>query len=55
MEESNYLLDDWSGTTEGTGYIWSALTSFGVWPRGDYKVVWYVDGKEKLSVPFRVE
>lgn len=53
---SNYQIDEWSTTTDGTRYISVAVTRpYDGWPRGDYKVVLYIDGKEELSVPFTVE
>lgn len=53
---SNYLIDEWSTTTDGTQYISVSMTRpYDGWPRGEYKVVLYIDGKEKLSVPFTVE
>jgi len=40
----------------GTHYISTSMTRpYDGWPRGDYQVVLYIDGKEKLSVPFTVE
>lgn len=52
----NLLIDDWSVTTDGTHYISTSMTRpYDGWPRGDYQVVLYIDGKEKLSVPFTVE
>ncbi|HIE17300.1 MAG TPA: hypothetical protein EYP71_03800 [Dehalococcoidia bacterium] len=46
-------------TEEGSGYTATAyprppLPDY-TWPRGDYKVVIYVDDQEKASVSFRVE
>ncbi len=52
---SDYLIDETSRITEGSGYFSGSLTRpADGWPRGDYKVVWYVDGKEKLSLYFTV-
>ena len=52
---SNYLMDEWSTTTDGTGYISvSIIGPYAGWPKGDYKVILYVDDEEKLSVPFYV-
>jgi len=55
MEDlSNYLIDTWS-TTGGSGYLYASLTHpDNGWPKGDYQVVFYIDGKEELSVPFSV-
>lgn len=52
---TDYFLDDYELTADGTRYLSFSLTYTGEWPRGDYKVVLYVDGKEKSSVPFTVE
>ena len=49
---SDHLLGEYTVTTE---YISFSLSSTDVWPTGDYKVVLYIDGKEKLTVPFAVE
>ena len=52
---SNYLIDEVSLTAEG-GYIGFSLDSPDTgWPRGEYKVVLYLDGKESSTVPFTVE
>lgn len=52
----NYLIDDYSLTAEGTLYLSFSLTEPDAgWPKGEYKVILYVDGKEKLSVPFTVQ
>jgi hypothetical protein len=52
---TDYFIDDYTLTADGTLYLSFSLVSSDLWPRGDYKVVLYVDGKEKLSVPFTVE
>ncbi len=53
---SNYLIDEVSLTADGTRHLsFSLIRPDEGWPRGDYKVVLYVDGKEQLSVPFIVE
>jgi hypothetical protein len=53
---SNYLIDEWSTTTDGTRYISVSITRpYNGWPRGDYKIVLYIDGKEELSTPFTVQ
>jgi hypothetical protein len=52
----NFLIDDYSLTAEGTLYLGFSLTEPEAgWPKGEYKVILYVDGKEKLSVPFTVQ
>jgi hypothetical protein len=52
---TDYFLDDYNLTADGTSYLAFSLSSEEEWLRGDYKVVLYVDGKEELSVPFTVE
>ncbi len=53
---NNFMIDDWSATTEGTHYISTSMTRpYDGWPRGEYNIVLYVDGEEKLSVPFTVK
>jgi len=52
----NYLIDDYTLTAEGTLYLgFSLIEPDAGWPKGEYKVILYVDGKEKLSVPFTVQ
>jgi hypothetical protein len=52
----NYLIDDYTLTAEGTLYLGFSLTEPDAgWPTGEYKVILYVDGEEKLSVPFTVQ
>jgi hypothetical protein len=52
----NHLIDDYSLTAEGTRYLSFSLTKPEAgWPKGEYKVILYVDGEEKLSVPFTVQ
>ncbi|MBE9512929.1 MAG: hypothetical protein IMY77_02590 [Chloroflexi bacterium] len=53
---SNYLIDEVSVIAEGTRYLGFSLPRPDTgWPRGGYKVVLYVDGKEAKSVSFSVE
>ena len=55
QDVSNYSLDEWSTTTDGTRYISVSMTRpYDGWPKGDYKVILYVDDEQKLSVPFYV-
>jgi hypothetical protein len=55
-DTENYLIDDYTLTTEGTLHLGFSLTKPEAgWPKGEYKVVLYVDGEEKLSVPFTVQ
>ncbi len=52
----NYLIADYSLTAEGTQYLSFSLTKPEAgWPKGEYKIILYVDGKENLSVPFTVQ
>jgi len=53
---SNYLIDEWSLTANGTQYLSHSITIPDAgWPKGDYKIVLYVNGEEELSVPFAVK
>jgi hypothetical protein len=52
----NHLIYDYSLTAEGTRYLSFSLTKPEAgWPKGEYKVVLYVNGTEKLNVPFTVQ
>jgi hypothetical protein len=52
----NYSMESWSTETEGTRYIYASITRPDKgWPNGDYKVVWYIDGTEQMTVPFKVQ
>jgi len=54
--ETNYLIADWNTTTEGTHYIpLSIARPENGWPKGDYKIVLYLNDKETLGVPFKVQ
>jgi hypothetical protein len=44
----NYLIDDYTLTAEGTTYLGFSLTD-------EYKVILYIDGEEKLTVPFTIQ
>jgi hypothetical protein len=53
---TNHLITDYSLTADGTRYLsFSVIKPDAGWPKGEYNVVLYVDGKEKLSVPFTVQ
>jgi len=55
-DETGLLIADWSTTTEGTHYIpLSIMRPENGWPLGDYKLVFYLNDKEVLSVPFKVQ
>jgi hypothetical protein len=52
---TNYVIDSFAITTEGTRYLEFSMTSpDDGWPKGEYKVVLYIDGKEEVAVPFMV-
>lgn len=52
----NYLIDDYTLTAEGTTYLGFSLTEPDAgWPTGEYKVILYIDGEEKLTVPFTIQ
>ncbi len=55
----NYVMDELTITVEGTRYAFvfyhrTPLPGY-KWPKGDYKVVLYVNGKEDASIPFTVK
>ena len=55
-DETGLLIADWSTTTKGTHYIpLSIMRPENGWPQGDYKLVFYLNDKEVLSVPFKVQ
>jgi hypothetical protein len=55
-DEAGLLISDWSMTMDGTRYIpLSIMRPENGWPQGDYKLVFYLDGKEALSVSFKVQ
>jgi hypothetical protein len=52
---TNYEIDNYSVITEGTRYInFSLPKGDNDFPKGDYKLVLYVDGKESVALPFTV-
>ena len=54
--ETSLLIADWDTTTEGTRYIpLSVVRPESGWPTGDYKLVLYLNDKEALNVPFKVQ
>mgnify|MGYP001107471737 CR=1 FL=1 len=57
IEEKNVLIDETSITTDGTRYVGFSLTHdpSALWPKGDYIVKLFLDGKEKITMPFRVQ
>jgi len=52
----DHLITEYSLVADGTRYLSFAMEKpDNGFPRGEYKVVLLMDGKEKLSVPFKVE
>jgi hypothetical protein len=52
---TNYEIDNYSVITEGTMYISFSLSKpDNDFPKGDYKLMLYVDGKESVTLPFTV-
>lgn len=52
---TDFQIDSMSLTSDGTRYIQFSLTRPDTdWPRGDYNLILYIDGKEELSLPFSV-
>ncbi len=52
----DHLLADYSVIAEGTRYLsFSFASPDAGWPRGEYEVIFHVDGKEALNVPFTVQ
>ncbi len=51
----NDLLYEIAETFNGTRYLSFSLVNDTEWPKGEYKVVLYLNNKEKLSVPFTVQ
>lgn len=55
-EVTDFVIDNYSITVESDQYIGFSLSApDDGWPRGDYKLVLYIDGRENLSVPFSVQ
>jgi hypothetical protein len=52
---ANQVLYESEGKFEGPRYLSFSLTYDTAWPRGDYEVVLYLNGKEQLRVPFTVQ
>ena len=55
----NFLIDSWSSTVRGGTYYTFAIMRRPLpdyqWPRGDYKVDLYADGKKEASALFHVQ
>ncbi|MCK5806082.1 MAG: hypothetical protein KAI66_24835, partial [Lentisphaeria bacterium] len=53
---TDHVIDTVPVVTDGTRYLeFSMERPDSGWPRGDYKLVLYVDGKEEVALPFTVE
>jgi hypothetical protein len=53
---TNYEIDNYSVITEGTRYInFSLPRGDNNFPKGDYKLVLYLEGEESVALPFTVE
>jgi hypothetical protein len=53
---ANYFIDSATMTAGGTRYLAFSVSKPDTgWPRGDYKVVFFVDGKERLTQTFQVQ
>ncbi len=48
-------INETSAVFNGTTYLSFALAEDNQWSKGEYKVVLYLNNKEKLSVPFTVQ
>ena len=54
--KENVKINSKAINTDGPRYLAFSLVRPGeAWPRGDYKVVISVNGKQELTVPFRIE
>lgn len=55
-DTENYEIDSYAVTTDGTQYLqFSMSRPANGFPRGEYKLVLAIDGKEELNLPFTVE
>ena len=53
---NNFQIDETPIKTDGTRYIAFSLPKPEAgWPKGDYMVKLFVDGKEQLQVPFKIQ
>jgi hypothetical protein len=53
---NDLLIDSWSRVTEGTRHLSTSIAKPATgWPRGAYKVVFYLNGNENQSVAFSVQ
>lgn len=56
---NNYTMEIMNAVAEGTCYTHVAMPLPPIpdyeWPRGDFKIILYVDDQEEVSVPFKVE
>jgi len=52
---TDHVIDSFPVVTDGTRYIEFSMTRpDNGWPTGEYEMVLYVDGKEKVTLPFTV-
>jgi hypothetical protein len=52
----DYTITEYPMTADGTRYLSFSVTQpTAGWPRGDYMIKLFVDGKERLTVPFSVQ
>ncbi len=52
---TDHVVDTYAVTTDGTRYLQFSMTIPDAgWPVGEYALVLYVDGKEKVTLPFTV-
>ena len=55
-EETGLLIADWNNTIEGTHYIPLSITRpENGWPKGDYRLIFYLGDKKALSTSFKVQ
>jgi len=51
----DHVIDSHTLTTEGSRYVAFSLPRPDAgWPKGEYKLVLYIDGKEEVTVPFTI-
>ena len=55
LDVTDYVIYEDMITTGGEGYVVFSLQADTLWPRGDYRVILYVDDKESQSIDFTVE
>ncbi|HAS04308.1 MAG TPA: hypothetical protein DCR71_00850 [Dehalococcoidia bacterium] len=56
LELEDHEIDSFGMTVEGTTYVYFYMNRpTNNWPLGEYKLVFYLDGKEAESLPFTVQ